>query len=83
MKFRITTSGMFYEEEDAKRLKKLGFRFEFSKNPSYFIPPFYMLDDVKVYKDFDSIQDLINFSNEQGSPLIISKGEIKIYDDYK
>lgn len=78
MKFDLSTAGNFYTVEDAEKLKALEFQFDnqgYDKRLCKRILP----SDVKI--DINSLEELIAFSNKWGE-LIISDGNIMIYDDY-
>lgn len=79
MKFKVTTAGSFYSEQQAEKLRKLGFEFGINDYDMQ-RRPFKTGGDVEV--EFKTLDELIDFSNEWGE-LIVSDGHIEIYDDYR
>lgn len=78
MKFNISTAGRFYTNEESRRLKKLGFKFDdngYDKRKCKRI----LSEDIEL--DISSLDDLMKFSDKWGD-LIISRERIIIYDDY-
>ena len=68
MKFKLSTAGSFYTENQAEKLKKLGFTFE-PLYAGYHNKDYYETD--KLYKtesnveiEFSTLEELIAFSNE-------------------
>lgn len=78
MKFELTTSSAFYTEEEANKLKDIGFTFKTIN------AEFGCLIDLSssVQVEIESLEDLIDFSKKWGR-IIIFDGEIEIYDGYR
>jgi hypothetical protein len=80
MKFKITTTRDNYSNEKRiEKLKKLGFEFERSKYSGYYIK-----NTPKI--EINTLEELIQLGEEYGlddGELIVSKGHIEIYDDYR
>ena len=76
MKFTVTTSGAIYTEEQAEKLKTLGFEFFIDEQDC----PHRAGGAVEV--EISSLEELIAFSDEWGD-IIFSDGRIEIYDDYR
>jgi hypothetical protein len=83
MKFRIETSGSFYSEDDAEKLKKLGFTFE----KDNFYPPeasqLLYKTGGEVFRDIGTLEELMSFVSEWGGTVILTEDEIEIYDHYR
>lgn len=77
MKFDLTTAGNFYTPEKAKKLEELGFQFDEGYNKHKCKHK--LFSDIEI--EINSLEGLIAFSNKWGE-LIISDGNIMIYDDY-
>lgn len=84
MKFKVSTSGSSYTEDEANRLKELGFTFEPRTYPIDKFGPqrtHHMTgDDVEI--DIASLEDLIAFSGKWGE-IIVSGEFIEIYDSHR
>jgi len=79
MKINLSTVGLYYTIEDAKKLEELGFKFDdngFSKRLCKRI----ITRSVEI--NISSLEELLEFSKKWGE-LIISGNEIIIYDDYR
>lgn len=79
MKFKVTTSGAFYTEAQAEKLKKLGFTFGVNEYDTRGRP---YMTGCNVEVEISTLEELIAFSDEWGE-IIVSDGEIEIYDDYR
>ena len=79
MKFEVDTTGSFYDEEQANKLKALGFKFGVNSYDTEKRP--YKLGG-KVEIEFNTLEELIAFSNTWGE-IIISEGKVEIYDGYR
>ena len=78
MKFKLRTSGTFYQfEEDRNRLSKIGFRFE----PSDYLK-FTIIRDNDLKIEINTLEELIQFTKKYGE-VIIDKESIEIYDNYR
>lgn len=76
MEFILSTSGYFYpEKEEREKLESIGFTFKPSDSQGYTI-------DGEPTIKIETLQELIDFSNEWGQ-IIVSDGHIEIYDDYR
>lgn len=75
MEFIVSTTGSYYDEDKMQKLQALGFTFTKSDIGGWCIK-----GSGKV--EIDSIQDLIDFTNEWGR-IVFHKDEIEIYDDYR
>ena len=78
MKFDLSTVGYFYTVEDAKKLEELGFQFD---NNGYDKRLCKRIIPNSVELNISSLEELLEFSDKWGE-LIISDGNIMIYDDY-
>jgi hypothetical protein len=77
MKFKLSTSGRFYHgDEYQKELESLGFKF----TPNDY-KPFYKLDHEPEI-EINTLEELIAFRERFGE-LILTDGEIEIYDNYR
>ena len=77
MRFKLTTSGYFYDKKDYRnKLKALGFEFEPSDHRCF------RITDKDVFVDFETLQKLIDFSSEWGE-IIVCGDQIEIYDNYR
>jgi len=76
MKFTLSTSGLFYPQDDRrKELEKIGFKFEPSVFKGFSIKGSPIIE-------INSLEELIKLSDQFGD-LIVSDGSIEIYDDYR
>lgn len=76
MKFKLRTSGYFYEPDEAAALRKHGFEFE--RGDRNRLTP---VNTPGI--EFNTLEELIAFSKEVEHPLIVTDGEIEIYDDWR
>ena len=76
MKFKVCTSSSIFTEEEAGGLEKLGFTFHANLHGRR------CLDAGSVEVEISTLEELIAFSREWGE-LIVSDGEIEIYDTYR
>lgn len=91
------TEFFYWEKRNEKKQKDFDFKKRIKESPSEFR---YISEDkdsityerkVKVWlKEFNTLQDLLNFKNEVKTPVIISNSQmqgidftIEIYDDYR
>lgn len=75
MEFKVETSAYFYENEsDIEKLKSIGFHFEEGKYGKA------IKGDVTI--EIKTIEELVEFTNRFGQ-IIVSDGEIEIYNDYR
>ena len=74
MKFMVSTARSLYTEEQAAKLKKLGFTFDLNKHGMM------IGNDVEI--EISTLEELITFSEEWGE-IIVSSGEIEIYNAYR
>lgn len=85
MEWTLSTSGNFYSVEDAKKLEKLGFKFE--KDDSFPNQSRYMIDDYETNNKItiNNLEDLEQLQKTIDSQLIINfeNKTIEIYDDYR
>ena len=79
MKFELVTSGRRYNEEQATKLKKLGFEFDIDLQDTQ--KRLYKTE-CEVEIEINTLEELIKFSNEWGL-IIVSSGKIEIYDNYR
>ena len=86
MRFNLDTCGLYYNEEEKNKLEKLGFEFD---EPERAGASSRKLRGQKLYIDFSSLDELINFIKEYGR-IVIQPPEgdewgwnIEIYDDYR
>jgi len=80
MNFRLTTTGNFYNEERKSKLETLGFKF--TDESSFKGGPFYKDDSLPTEIEINTLEELIEFSNQWGE-IIIKENEIEIYDNYR
>jgi hypothetical protein len=81
MRFKISTSGRFYSKKAAKKLRAIGFEFKPARS-TIFPPPFEMTGG-EVFREFETLEELMSFVAEWGGEVVIRDGEIEIYDDYR
>ena len=86
MKFNLSTSGSYYNDEDKNELEKLGFKFDEPSRPS---AAWHKQSNHKVYIDFSSLDELVKFIKEYRR-VVIEPPEmderdwnIEIYDYYR
>lgn len=79
MKFRLITSGTYYTYKHKIKLEKLGFQFFYSEDWKLYC----ININHFVYIDLESLEDLIVFCKEYGGDLVLSDGNIEIYDAYR
>lgn len=81
MKFKLNSSGNFYDSEP-EELVKLGFKFRKTKDPLISTRiSFYKEksgDDIEI----NSLEKLVDFIKEFGE-VVMSDDSIEIYDDYR
>ena len=82
MKFKLTTSGSFYNEEDAKKLAGLGFVLEQYKDSVVSEQHEYYLPNGEATIEIETLDALMKFVKEWGD-IVLSKDTIEIYDDYR
>ena len=84
MKFKLTTSGSFYNEEDAKKLAGLGLPLEKNNDGpcatrfEYWLKP----SEPTVEIEIETLDALMEFVKEWGD-IVLSEDTIEIYDDYR
>lgn len=79
MKFKVSTAGYYYTEEQAEKLKMLGFTFGINENDEK--RRLHKIND-KIEIEIATLEELIAFS-KQWREIIVSDGNIEIYDDYR
>jgi hypothetical protein len=79
MRFKISTSGTFYTTKAAEKLRAIGFEFEPTTG---YLPPFQMTGG-EVFREFETLEELMWFVAEWGGEVVLRDGEIEIYDDYR
>jgi uncharacterized protein with ACT and thioredoxin-like domain len=78
MKFEISTVKSFYNKEEAKKLKNIGFCFEKIQD----CDDFYLdCRKKKVFININTLEELMNLQKIYGK-LVINSETIIIYDDY-
>lgn len=88
MKFNVSTSGSFYSKRAADKLRRLGFVFSEQTEPSIMkdgLPAEYLGGEgsvTEIQLEIETLDQLIAFANKWGE-LIVTDGEIEIYDDYR
>ena len=87
MQLEITATGWSYCKKDAEKLMQLGFEFETKDNSgskfSYKTgSELYVKTDKRVFKEFNSIEELMDFAKEN-KRLVIEDNVVEIYDDYR
>jgi len=82
MKFKLTTSSYFYNDEWKEKLERIWF--SFSEYKSHYFPRSEnrYTKDLSPEIDINTIEELIDFQKEYWN-LILSEWEIEIYDDYR
>lgn len=82
MKFTLTTSGVFYSNEQAEKLKVLGFPFQTftcpGKTERQMIGP---VDEVEV--EIGSLEELLAFQKKWGPLIIYDESHLEIYDNHR
>jgi len=83
MQFKVFTAGSVYTKEEAEKLKTLGFVFTHPKGDECLgikeDTSTYYINNDGVTVDFQSLEDLVKFTNSWGE--IVLKGDyIEIYD---
>jgi hypothetical protein len=77
MKFKLSTVGYWYDEEDKIKLEKFGFKFDESTKVGL-----WEINEYKPTIEISTLEELMELANY--SHLLISeKNEIEFYDDYK
>lgn len=93
MRFKITTSGSFYNDEDAEKLTQLGFKFEPTAEmlTRHNLPTitrhrqWYKIwgdENDEVYREFATLEELMAFVAEWGE-VVLKPDEVEIYDNYR
>ena len=83
MKFKLTTTGYFYEEADVEHYKTLGFSFtEIAEEEREVMGARYTINPTDVITHFTSIEQLALFVKQWGS-VIVHDGYIEIYDEHR
>ena len=97
MKFDLRTAADFYTEDNAARLKSLGFKFESRTDVPYWVPkknlstfhwekPQRKVLRQKVTVEISSVEDLVKFSRKWGHLLLATKDSPSLtiyqYDDW-
>lgn len=90
IKFGLTTSTGFYDEEQAKELEKLGFCFVDSKSSNYDYPTHKVVINYPTV-EFETLEQLVEFSKEWGKIILhwYEDGdgnivpELEIYDGHR
>jgi hypothetical protein len=84
MKFKLNTTGAFYSDEAAQKLKPLGFQFEPREPNSWSEGTQYKKGPYDLDVEINSLEELMTFAETWGD-LVISHDppEIEIYDDYR
>ena len=85
MRFRITTTASSYSDEDAAKLKTLGFEFVEETDPLCL----YLRQSLRnrkmkneVTKDINSLEELVAFQQEWGPIIMFASDEIQIFDGH-
>lgn len=83
--FTLTTAGSWYKEDQAEKLKKLGFKFTEQRSHYYGDKYRVCIKSDRVEIKIDTLNELLALAKEYGE-LVISADEnqpsIVIYDDY-
>ena len=82
MEFGITTTSWDYSKEDAEKLKTLGFEFKTESHTNLKGYERYFKKGKEVFKEFSSIEDLMDFV-KQYKQVVIYDNTTEIYDDYR
>lgn len=91
MKFRLTTTGSFYEKREAEELQKLGFKFKSRDKTQFFNTireSFFLDSDHEVYVEIKDLNDLLKLQDKYGDIIITKiygtdKYQLEIYNDYR
>ena len=81
MKFQLSTSGYYYSKDRVNDLKKYGF--EFTKSPTEWDKDRHHINGRSVIIEINTLEELVEFSEKNGSPIIFELSAIEIYDDYR
>ena len=79
MKFKVCTAADLYSEVRAQKLRALGFVFRVNEHDK--TAPCFKIND-KVEVEIGTLEELIAFAENYGA-LIVTPGEIEIYDYYR
>lgn len=83
MKFKVTTSGVFYSFEDCEKLRQLGFSFVKLKGQERVLTYMKSGPNEGVDVEIGSLEELISFCDNWGGKIVLSRDSIEIYDDFK
>ena len=91
MKFQLSSTGNWYDDEGKKRLEKLGFQFEIETDPSrHTFGKWYNISDeddnpdyVAPTIEFETLKELVAFQKEWGELILRADSCIEIYDGYR
>ena len=91
MKFRLSSTDDWYDDEGKNRLEKLGFQFEIETDSSRTtFGKWYKIskeDDNPIYIEptieLATIEELVAFQKELGDLILLADSCIEIYDGYR